>query len=326
MTPLVSVIIPVYNTAPYLRRALDSVRRQTLKDLEILCIDDGSTDECATILAEYAARDSRIKLITHAENLGIAHAMNSGFDAARGETIGIVDSDDVIGKNFFAELWKVYVAGVCDVVKGRRKERETDGTWHEMDLNTLIREDGLNFTWQWTTAIYRTSLIRKHGLQLSTEFASGQDTLFLHQLMGHEPSIGFSDKAIYYYLRNESSITQSRSDEFYLNTRIMIARLLKKYLPEYPHKHQRRKVFGTLIKFLSSVVNSQFKGCDWAPHFPVIQSILSNDEFYTPQREFPFLSQALKATNIQELRAALKFAATYLDAKTLRDRVRRKHS
>lgn len=326
MTPLISIIMPVYNTAPYLGRALDSVRRQTLKDLEILCIDDGSTDESATILKEYAARDPRIKLITHEENLGIAYTMNNGFYAARGETIGIVDSDDVIGMNFFMELWKVYAVGGYDIVKGRRKERETDGSWHETHLNHLIKEDTLNFTWQWTTALYSTAFIRQHSLKLSTEFATGQDTLFLFQLMGHEPRIGFSDKAIYYYLRNDASITKSRPDEFYLATRLMIAHLLKKYLPEYPHEHQRRRVFEALIKFLSAVVNGRFSRCDWTPHLPAIKAILSNDEFYAPQKDFPLLRHVLKAENTQKLKTALKIASSDLYAKTLREQIKRKSS
>lgn len=97
--PKISVIMGVYNTAPYLRRALDSVCNQTFRDLEILCINDGSTDESPTILAEYAAKDPRIRIIDHGERKGVAWSRNSGLDAAEGEAVGIVDSDDVIGRN-----------------------------------------------------------------------------------------------------------------------------------------------------------------------------------------------------------------------------------
>lgn len=326
MAVKISVIMPVYNSAPYLRRALASVCNQTFKDIEILCIDDGSTDGSAILLAHYAALDRRIRVISHGVNKGYAFAMNSGFDAVQGETIGIVDSDDVIGKNFFSELWKVYAAGECDIVKGRRKERSIDGTWHETDLNRLIKEDPLNFTWQWTTAIYRTAFIQKYGIKLSTEFSSGQDTLFLHQLMGHEPHINFSDNAIYYYLHNDASMTKSQPDEFYLATRMVIARLLKNYIPKYPLARQRRNVFAAIVKFLSSAVTGQFSGCDLAPYFPVIKNLLSDDEFYAPQKEFPLLAQAHEAKNIQELKKTLIMAATSLNAKSLRERLRRKQS
>ena len=325
--PAISVIMPVYNTAPYLRRALDSVCRQTFTDLEILCIDDGSTDQSAGILEEYAAKDLRIRVICHGVNRGYSSAMNSGFDAVRGETIGIVDSDDVIGKNFFAELWKVYAAGGCDIVKGRQKERETNGTWYEKELNFLIREDTLNFTSQWASALYKTAFIRKLALNLSTEVATGQDTLFLCQLMGHEPNINFNDKAIYYYLRNVGSMTKAHDDEFYLVAKLEILRILKADIPKYKQGRHRHKMFGLIIKRLYfCVTDPQFRHCHWEVYLPKIKAILSDDAFYSPLKEFPFLLHALKAKNIQEMEAGLKIARRGLDAKFLRHRLGRNYS
>lgn len=326
MKPRISIIMPVYNAASYLLRSLGSVCRQTFKDLEIICIDDGSTDESLSILMEHAAHDTRIRVITHEKNRGGAHAMNSGLEAVTGETIGFVDADDVIGKNFYAELWKVYGRGECDIVKGRRKERETDGKWHEINLNPIIRQDALKFTWQWQSAIFRTSFIRQYGLKLCPELSSGKDTLFMHQLMGHEPRIGFAERAIYYYLRNEESITKSQSEEVYLSNYIRMARLLKKYLPAYPHAHQRRKVFAAIVSFLLGTFGGRFSGCDMTPHLPAIKAILSDDESYAPQKEFPLLGQVQNAKNIQELKTALTMAATSLNAKSLRERLRRKPS
>ena len=93
--PKVSVIIPVYNVEKYLRQCLDSVINQTLKDIEIICVDDGSTDNCPNILDEYAAKDARIKII-HKKNEGYGKAMNVGISHASGEYIGIVEPDDYI--------------------------------------------------------------------------------------------------------------------------------------------------------------------------------------------------------------------------------------
>ena len=93
--PLISVIIPVYNTAPYLRKCLDSVCCQTYRNLEIICVNDGSTDASADILAEYAARDSRIVVLTQ-ENAGQAAARNAALKLATGTWITGVDSDDYI--------------------------------------------------------------------------------------------------------------------------------------------------------------------------------------------------------------------------------------
>lgn len=93
--PLISVIVPVYNTAPYLRKCLDSVCNQTYRELEIICVDDGSTDNSAEILAEYAAQDSRIIIISQ-ENAGQAAARNAALDVATGTWITGVDSDDYL--------------------------------------------------------------------------------------------------------------------------------------------------------------------------------------------------------------------------------------
>ncbi|MBR3923399.1 MAG: glycosyltransferase [Kiritimatiellae bacterium] len=91
--PRVSVIIPVYNVAPYLRQCLDSVVNQTLRDIEIICVDDGSTDGSAAILAEYAAKDKRLKIVTQ-ENRGHGSAWNRGLEIASGEYVYFMDADD----------------------------------------------------------------------------------------------------------------------------------------------------------------------------------------------------------------------------------------
>ena len=93
--PVVSVIIPVYNTGSYLRDCLDSIVGQTLTDIEILCVDDGSTDDSPAILREYAAGDPRVKIISR-ENGGLSLARNTGIRAASGKYIYFMDSDDLL--------------------------------------------------------------------------------------------------------------------------------------------------------------------------------------------------------------------------------------
>lgn len=103
MTPLISVIIPVYNVEQYLRRCLDSVVAQTYQNLEIICVDDGSVDHSGKICDQYAARDARIKVI-HQENQGLSAARNRGLDAAEGEYIAFVDSDDYILEDMYKKM------------------------------------------------------------------------------------------------------------------------------------------------------------------------------------------------------------------------------
>ena len=103
MTKL-SVIIPVYNMEKYLTRCLNSVTKQTLIDIEIICVNDGSTDKSQEILEQYAKKDNRIKIIK-IENSGQAVARNTGISAATGEYLGFVDSDDWIDKNYFEKMY-----------------------------------------------------------------------------------------------------------------------------------------------------------------------------------------------------------------------------
>ena len=93
--PKVSIIVPVYKVEKYLRKCIDSIINQTLKDIEIILVDDGSPDNCGKICDEYAAKDTRIKVI-HKENGGLSSARNAGMEVAEGEYIGFVDSDDWI--------------------------------------------------------------------------------------------------------------------------------------------------------------------------------------------------------------------------------------
>ena len=297
--------MPVYNTAPYLRRALDSVCNQMLEDLEILCINDGSTDESPAILAEYAARDPRIRIIDHGENRGVSCTMNTGFEAAQGEFIGILDTDDAVGKDFFGELWASSTRKSCDIVKARLVERNLQGIWREAYPNEFAKNT-ISFCGPWASAIYKTDFLRKHHLKLATELPYGQDTLFLYCLMGHEPRINFCDTAIYYYFRNPSSLTKSRNDEFYLPLHITMAKRMKQYLPAYPHESLRQEMFRHIIGFLDASLNRRFSLCDAAPYLAEIKAIFADDEFYTPQKSFPSLHRMNTVKDIQELKLLLK--------------------
>lgn len=105
--PKVSVIIPVYNVEEYLRQALDSVVNQTLEDLEIICVDDCSTDNSLDILKEYASKDSRFKIYQQKENQGQGVARNIALDMATGEYIAFLDPDDWIEPNMYEEMYKM---------------------------------------------------------------------------------------------------------------------------------------------------------------------------------------------------------------------------
>lgn len=134
MTPKVSVIIPVYNAEPYLRECLDSVVHQTLRDIEILCIDDGSTDGSPAVLAEYAAADSRVSVLVQ-ENAGAGAARNKGLAIAKGEYLSILDADDFFEKDMLEKAYARALDAQADVVIFRVRtfncstQEFCDATW-----------------------------------------------------------------------------------------------------------------------------------------------------------------------------------------------------
>ena len=114
--PKVSVVVPCYNVEKYLPQCMDSIINQTLKDIEIICVNDGSTDSTLRILQKYAEKDKRIKIIDKA-NSGYGASMNKGFSEANGEYLGIVESDDWVEPDMFENLYNLAKSNDVDVVK-----------------------------------------------------------------------------------------------------------------------------------------------------------------------------------------------------------------
>lgn len=111
---LVSVVIPVHNTAPYLHKCVESVRNQSLKEIEIILVENMSTDNSAEICDEYAKIDSRIKVL-HLSVAGLCVARNAGIDVATAPYIGFVDSDDYIGVDMFKDLVEAMIENEADL-------------------------------------------------------------------------------------------------------------------------------------------------------------------------------------------------------------------
>lgn len=105
MYELISVVVPIYNVEDYLVRCVESIRNQTYPNLEIILVDDGSTDSCPQICDSYAGKDNRVKVL-HKKNGGLSSARNEGIKAACGTYIGIIDSDDYIHPDMYLDLWK----------------------------------------------------------------------------------------------------------------------------------------------------------------------------------------------------------------------------
>lgn len=188
----VSIIIPVCNVERYLRECLDSAINQTLKEIEIICVNDGSTDGSLEILEEYAHKDSRVKVIDK-ENSGYGHVMNLGMDMASGEFIGIIESDDYVEPNMFERLLEVAVENNLDFVKSDFYRFYGDGDNRIKEYNKVARIDEnynvifnpssdhkvFQFLMNTWSGLYRTSFLRDNNIRHNeTPGASFQDNGF----------------------------------------------------------------------------------------------------------------------------------------------------
>lgn len=205
--PKVSVIVPVYNAERYLERCLDSLCRQTLSDIELICIDDCSTDDSHQVLWSYAKRFSTFRIVRHEKNKGESAARNTGLEMARGEYVGFVDNDDAVDVDYFEKLYSKAVSCDADVVKGNVTEIGLEGESSTSRYNDLIRMTGSRFAfaWHWWTAIYKRSIINSAHIRFLEGFPLGGDVLFLNEFLLASSSLVLVDDAMYYYHRREDS-------------------------------------------------------------------------------------------------------------------------
>ena len=139
--PKVSVIIPIYNVEEYLRACLDSVLNQTLGDIEIICVDDGSTDCSAMILAEYAAKDSRVRIVAQ-KNAGAGAARNTGLAIAQGQWVSFLDADDVFDSKMLSDMVVAGESENADVVACSEKKRgDIFFRWRGWAWDKLFKRD-----------------------------------------------------------------------------------------------------------------------------------------------------------------------------------------
>ena len=122
----VSIIVPTYNVAPYIRECMDSLVQQTLKEIEIICIDAASDDGTREVLEEYAGKDTRVRILEDIKH-STGYAKNIGVEQAKGQYIGIVESDDYVAKTMFERLYNCAVVHDTDIVKANYKSFTGDG-------------------------------------------------------------------------------------------------------------------------------------------------------------------------------------------------------
>ena len=209
---MISVIIPVYNVEKYISQCLDSVCNQTYSDLEIVLVDDGSTDDSGEICDKYACQDKRIHVI-HQENSGAAAAKNAGLQVASGEYISFVDSDDFLEPNAYRYMIQVMQTQGADIVQCSYRDVFKDHTKeHVLKNMTLNQIDFLAlFTEDWTCALLWDKLY-KRSLFEGVSFETGHkidDEYFTYRGIMNAKKIVRDSQIVYNYRKRASSVMYS---------------------------------------------------------------------------------------------------------------------
>jgi glycosyltransferase involved in cell wall biosynthesis len=237
MTPRVSVIVPVFNMEPYVARCLQSLLESTLRDIEIICVDDVSTDAGAEIVEAFVRQDERVRLIRHDRNLGLGGARNTGIAAARAEYVGGVDSDDWVAPTMYERLLEATDGGRADVVEGgylqinaagevvrsyRPPPRRVENDRNQVNIFEVTRP-------AFCTKLWRRALFVDNGIWFP-ERLYFEDLATTPRLLAKSRDIRFIDDPGYFYFKREGSITFSTSEK---------------------HQMDHFKAFDVLLDFLS---------------------------------------------------------------------------
>lgn len=205
----VSIIIPVYNVEKYIERCLKSLSEQTLEDIEIICIDDKSTDNSLSVLKDFASRDERIKIIELDKNVGVGAARNEGLKIAQGTYLGFVDPDDAVELEFYEKLYNKGIETNADIVKGNIKTFHLDGRIVESVLNKSIRKNKFAFINRWISAIYKHNLIKVNNISFPN-IRKIEDNVFLNRVVLNAKTIEIIDDTYYLNYKREGSLNANK--------------------------------------------------------------------------------------------------------------------
>lgn len=225
---MVSIIVPVYKVEPYLERCIASLRNQTLEDIEIILVDDGSPDNCPQMCDAYAALDSRIRVV-HKKNGGLSSARNAGLKVATGAYVGFVDSDDDVEPDMYEKMLSVMRAEQVDFVMSDYLRISADGSRHLKTLDihpgrynkvalrkeifpSLIMCENIDYgpllsVWH---CLYRTDFLRSNNIFFDEEVRWSEDNIFSAVVGYHADSFYYmKGQGLYHYYQNPGTITTS---------------------------------------------------------------------------------------------------------------------
>lgn len=280
--PKVSIVVPVYNTEKYLKQCIESLTSQTLEEIEIIIVDDGSKEECAFLCDELAKTDDRIKVI-HKQNGGLGLARNTGIEVATGEYIGFVDSDDYVDLKMYKSLYDAAVKNDADLclsgisfVGGNTFSKSGDYTEkHYFDRDTIFENEGIKelllgvigalpnepddsrYGVSVCKNIFKRSLLNEKKIEFFSERKIiSEDTLFMTDYIKCcKKAVGIHG-AFYCYRRNDESLSKSYKADRFEKVLIFLS-CLEEHIKDAVEKEEYEVYLNRLIQGYGRVVASQ---------------------------------------------------------------------
>lgn len=229
----ISVIIPCFNVEKYIIRCLESLSNQTLKDLEIICIDDCSTDKTVKKILQYSSKHPELKLqlIRNNKNKGVSTTRNIGIDSAKTKFIGFVDPDDYVDADYYEKLYNHAIQTKSDITVANIREHTLDGkiTTKTQWLKN-IEKDRKYFNHTIWCAIYRSDFLRRHKIYNPTDITNGEDTVFCIQCACHCKKISCVKNTYYNYIRYDNSAESRFYTRKHVNARIKMSHTIVDYI------------------------------------------------------------------------------------------------
>lgn len=238
---MISVIIPIYNVDQYLSQCMQSVLSQSYKELEIILVDDGSTDKCPALCDEYEKKDARVRVI-HKKNGGLSDARNVGMKMATGEWVYFVDSDDWLPQDAIQKLFHFARENYCDVVQGglyyayqnhllyrkasEKEQKQTVLGRNEAMRELIINDRVKNFAWG---KLYKFDLLKDLPFPVGKYF---EDSFWQHLVMDRVERYGIIDEPLYYYRQRGDSISgtpSNRLNDLLEGNRVRMSFIREKY-------------------------------------------------------------------------------------------------
>lgn len=327
--PIVSVIVPVYNSEKYLEKCIESILNQSIKDLELILIDDGSIDESGIVCERYALLDNRVKVI-HKKNEGPAKARNIGINISAGEYIGFVDSDDYIEKDMYIELYRsaqmfnsdMVICGYIELSKGNKEiypplrcNQKLDRQYIENVLIRKIAESEDLGLYSMINKLFKRKFIIDNKILLNERINFAEDWFFIMDVLEKAKYISGIEKCLYMYMCQSTGLYSKFRYDFCEINNMMRKRLLQLFIH---YGVTKEEYFKRDMRYFNDDIRYMVKCADKSKDAKLlVRKVLDDDELKKVSKQILKLDKSsLSKSQLSRKNKILPFIICYFKSMT----------